>query len=173
MNVKDYIASIPNFPQEPVIFRDITPLLADGHAFRQVCDLLIEYAKKTGAELVVAPESRGYFFGSAISYELEIGCVPVRKPGKLPRETISESYDLEYGSNTLEMHKDAIKPGQKVLIVDDLLATGGTVEATCKLVERLGGIVVGIAFIIELPDLHGRDLLSQYDIYALCAYEGE
>ncbi len=170
MNLKDYVASIPDFPSKGILFRDITPLMADGNAFREACDKLIDYARKVGAEVVAGPESRGFIFGCPVANELKIGFVPVRKPGKLPRKTISYKYDLEYGSNELHMHADAIKPGQKVLIVDDLLATGGTVEATAKMVEELGGEVVGCAFLIELEGLGGREKLNGYDVYTLMKY---
>ena len=173
MDLTNYVASIQDFPIEGILFRDITPVMQDGDAFRYACDELIKYAKKIGAEVVVGPESRGFIFGCPVAYELNIGFVPVRKPNKLPRKTISYSYDLEYGSNTLEIHEDAIKPGQKVLIIDDLLATGGTTEAAIKLVEKLGGEVVGCAFLIELVDLKGREKLSKYNIKALMQYEGE
>ena len=170
MNLKDYVASIPDFPSEGILFRDITPLMADGEAFKEACDFLIDYAKEKKADVIVGPESRGFIFGCPVSYELKIGFVPVRKPNKLPRKTISYKYDLEYGSNELHIHCDAIKPGQRVLIIDDLLATGGTVEATIKLVEELGGIVVGCGFLIELEELGGRQLLKDYDVYALMKY---
>ncbi|MBR3265659.1 MAG: adenine phosphoribosyltransferase [Erysipelotrichaceae bacterium] len=170
MDIKDYVASIPDFPIEGILFRDITPLMADGEAFHQACEELIEYARKIGAEVVVGPESRGFIFGCPVAHELHIGFVPVRKPNKLPRETISYKYDLEYGSNELFMHADAIKKGQKVLIIDDLLATGGTVAATIKLVEMLGGEVVGCAFLIELTDLKGREALKGYDVYTMLQY---
>ena len=170
MNLCDYVASIANFPQEGILFRDITPLMADGEAFKYACDLIIDYAKKVGAEVVAGPESRGFIVGCPVAYELGIGFVPVRKPNKLPRETISLEYSLEYGTNTLEMHKDAIKPGQKVLIIDDLLATGGTVEASAKMIESLGGEVVGCAFLIELEDLKGREKLANYDVFAAMKY---
>ncbi|MBO4358649.1 MAG: adenine phosphoribosyltransferase [Erysipelotrichaceae bacterium] len=170
MNLKDYIASIPDFPQEGILFRDITPLMADGEAFHEACAQLIEYAKKVGAEVVAGPESRGFIFGCPVANELKIGFVPVRKPNKLPRKTISYKYDLEYGTNELHMHADAIQKGQKVLIIDDLLATGGTVEATIKLVEELGGEVVGCAFLIELEDLKGREVLKDYDVFTLMKY---
>ena len=170
MDIKDYVASIPDFPIEGILFRDITPLMADGEAFHQACEELIEYARKIGAEVVVGPESRGFIFGCPVAHELHIGFVPVRKPNKLPRETISYKYDLEYGSNELFMHADAIKKGQKVLLVDDLLATGGTVAATIKLVEMLGGEVVGCAFLIELTDLKGREALKGYDVYTMLQY---
>ena len=170
MNLNDYVASIPDFPSKGILFRDITPLMADGEAFRYACDELTAYAKKVGAEVVAGPESRGFIFGCPVAYNLGIGFVPVRKPNKLPRKTISVTYDLEYGTNELHMHEDAIRPGQKVLIIDDLLATGGTVDATIKLVEQLGGEVVGCAFLIELEDLKGREALSGYDVFTLMKY---
>lgn len=170
MNLNDYVATIPDFPQKGILFRDITPLMQDGEAFAYACDDLIEYAKRIGAEIVVGPESRGFIFGCPISKELHIGFVPVRKPNKLPRKTISCSYDLEYGTNELHIHADAIKKGQKVLIIDDLLATGGTVEATIKLVEQLGGEVVGCGFLIELVDLKGRERLKGYDVHTMMKY---
>ncbi|MBQ6334341.1 MAG: adenine phosphoribosyltransferase [Erysipelotrichaceae bacterium] len=170
MNLRDYVATIPDFPSEGILFRDITPLMADGEAFHEACNDLIEYAKKIGAQVVAGPESRGFIFGCPVAHELKIGFVPVRKPNKLPRKTISYKYDLEYGSNELHIHADAIKPGQKVLIIDDLLATGGTVEATAKMIEELGGEVVGCAFLIELESLGGREKLSNYDVYTLMKY---
>ncbi len=170
MDLKDYIASIKDFPIEGVLFRDITPLMSDGPAFQEACDLIIDYAKSVGTEVIVGPESRGFIFGCPVAYALKIGFVPIRKPGKLPRETASYKYDLEYGSNELHIHKDGIKKGQKVLIVDDLLATGGTVDATIKLVEQLGGEVVGCAFLIELMDLKGRNLLLDHDIFTVMQY---
>ena len=170
MNLKDYVASIPDFPQEGILFRDITPLMADGEAFHYACEELIDYAKKVGAQVVAGPESRGFIFGCPVAHELKIGFVPVRKPNKLPRKTISYKYDLEYGSNELHMHADAVKPGQKVLIIDDLLATGGTVEATAKMIEELGGEVVGCAFLIELEGLGGREKLNKYDVFTLMKY---
>ncbi|MBQ1289446.1 MAG: adenine phosphoribosyltransferase [Erysipelotrichaceae bacterium] len=170
MNLNDYVASIQDFPVEGILFRDITPLMQDGAAFHEACRQLIEYAKKIGAEVIVGPESRGFIFGCPVAYELNIGFVPVRKPNKLPRKTVSVKYDLEYGSNELHMHEDSIKPGQKVLIIDDLLATGGTVEATVKLIEKLGGEVAGCAFLIELEDLKGRERLKDYDVFTLMTY---
>lgn len=173
MNYKDYIANVPGFPKEGILFRDITPLMQNGKVFSSVCDDLIKFAKEIKAEVVVGPESRGFIFGCPIAKELGIGFIPVRKPNKLPRETISVDYELEYGKNTLCMHKDAIKPGQKVLFVDDLLATGGTVDASIKLVESLGGVVVGCAFLIELVDLKGREKLKGYNVKTLMEFEGE
>ena len=170
MDLSKYIADVKDFPKEGILFRDITPLMQDGEAFSEACNQLIDFAKEIGANLVVGPESRGFIFGCPISHELNIGFVPVRKPNKLPRKTISYKYDLEYGSNELHMHIDSVKKGQKVLIVDDLLATGGTVEATIKMVEELGGEVVGCAFLIELVDLKGRDRLSNYKVKTLIKY---
>ena len=171
MDLKKYIASIPDFPQPGVLFRDITPLMGDGEAFHEATSRIQAYAESIGAQVVVGPESRGFIFGCPVAANMHIGFVPVRKPGKLPRETISYRYDLEYGSNELHLHKDAIRPGQKVLIVDDLLATGGTVKATIRLVEELGGVVVGCAFLIELLGLEGRKSLEGYDVFTLMAYE--
>lgn len=173
MDLREYIASIEGFPKEGIIFRDVTPLLADGDAFHDACDRLIEFARRLEADVIVGPESRGFMFGCPVSYALGVGFVPVRKPNKLPRKTLSCSYDLEYGSNTLEMHVDGIRPGQRVIIIDDLLATGGTVEATVKMIKELGGEPVGCAFIIELSDLHGRDALSGMEVLSLLTYEGE
>lgn len=170
MDYKKYIASVPNFPIEGIMFRDITPLMANGEAFQAACDELTIFAKEVGAEVVAGPESRGFIFGCPIAYQMQIGFVPIRKPGKLPRETIDVSYDLEYGSNALSMHKDAIKKGQKVLIVDDLLATGGTIKASIEMIEQLGGEVVGLAFLIELTDLNGREKLENYKIKTLMQY---
>lgn len=170
MNLKDYIASIPDFPMEGILFRDITPLMLDGKAFKQACDEMVVFAKKVGATVIVGPEARGFIFGCPVAYALGIGFAPVRKPGKLPRETVSVSYDLEYGSNTLSLHSDAVKPGDKVLVIDDLLATGGTVEATVELVKKLGGEVVGCAFFIELEDLKGKDKLSGIPLHITLKY---
>ena len=167
MDLKKYVASIENYPKEGIIFRDITPLMNDGEAYKYATEKIVEFAKNHHIDIVVGPEARGFIFGCPVSYALGVGFVPVRKPGKLPREVIEYAYDLEYGSNKLCLHKDSIKPGQKVLVVDDLLATGGTVEATIKLVEELGGIVVGIAFLIELDGLNGMDKLQGYDVLIL------
>jgi len=170
MDLSKYIVSIPNYPIEGILFRDITPLMNDGEAFNETCRLLTEEAKRLGAQMIVGPESRGFIFGCPVAYNLGIGFVPARKPNKLPRETVSYTYDLEYGTNTLELHKDSIKPGQKVFIIDDLLATGGTIEAAIKLVEKLGGEVVGCGFLIELVDLKGRDRLKGYNVFSLLKY---
>lgn len=170
MDLKDYIASIPNYPKEGIVFRDISPLMADGDAYREATHEIVEYAREKKIDMVVGPEARGFIVGCPVAYEMNVGFAPVRKPGKLPRETIEVTYDKEYGQDTLTIHKDAIQPGQRVLITDDLLATGGTIEATIKLVEELGGIVVGCAFLIELKELHGRDRIQGYDVKVLMEY---
>lgn len=170
MELNKYIATIEGFPKEGISFKDITPLLQDGDAFNYTINKLIEFAKKLGADVIVGPESRGFIFGTPVAFGLNIGFVPIRKPGKLPRKTIEYNYDLEYGSNTLCMHLDAIKPGQKVVIIDDLLATGGTVEAAIKLIEKLGGEVVGLAFLIELDELKGREKLKGHEVLSLLHY---
>jgi adenine phosphoribosyltransferase len=170
MDLKKHIALVEDYPKEGIKFRDITPLLANGEAFKYATDKIVKYATDKNIDIIVGPEARGFIFGCPVSYALEVGFAPVRKPGKLPRETVEYKYDLEYGSNTLCMHKDAIKPGQRVLIVDDLLATGGTVEATVKIIEELGGVVAGMAFLIELDGLNGRQNLEGYDIMTLMKY---
>ncbi len=171
MKLENYITSIQDYPIEGVLFRDITTLIQDGKAFAYACEQIKQFALQVGADVIVGPESRGFIFGCPVATQLEIGFVPVRKPNKLPRETESVTYDLEYGSNELHIHKDAIKQGQKVLIVDDLLATGGTIAGSIKLVEKLGGEVVGCSFLIELQDLNGRENLKGYEIQSLISYE--
>lgn len=170
MDLKQYIANVPNFPKEGIIFRDISPLMADGKAYQYATQQIVDYAKKIGAEMIVGPEARGFIVGCPVAYKLGIGFTPARKKGKLPRETVSVQYGLEYGTDELHLHKDAIKPGQKVLICDDLLATGGTMVAAAELVEKLGGEVVGMAFLVELLDLNGRNKLKGYDILTLTGY---
>lgn len=170
MDLKKYITDIPDFPEPGVLFRDVTPLLADKDAYHEAIRLLTDFAKEKNVDIVVGPEARGFLFGCPVALSLECGFVPVRKPGKLPREVISQTYELEYGSNEIQMHSDSIQPGQNVLIVDDLLATGGTVEATVSLIEKMGGNVVGIAFLIELEALKGRELLKNYDVYSVLKY---
>ncbi|MCY3046055.1 adenine phosphoribosyltransferase [Aerococcus urinae] len=170
MNLKDYIKDIPNFPEEGIIFRDITPLLQDPEAFQYAVNKIADFAREKSVDVIIGPEARGFIVGCPVAYDLNKGFVPARKKNKLPREKVSIEYDLEYGSNTIEIHKDAIQPGQKVLIVDDLLATGGTIRGTKKLVEELGGEVVGAAFIIELEGLKGRQLISDLDILSLINY---
>ncbi|WP_155286592.1 adenine phosphoribosyltransferase [Lacticaseibacillus zhaodongensis] len=172
IDFKDYIASVPDFPEPGILFRDISPLMADGKAYGAATDAIADYAKNKGVEMIVGPEARGFIVGCPVAYKLGKGFAPARKKGKLPRETVSATYNLEYGTSTLYLQKDAIKPGQKVLVCDDLLATGGTIAATIELVEQLGGIVVGTAFIVELTDLHGRDKIKGYDMLALTQYAG-
>lgn len=170
LDLKDYIASIPDYPEKGVIFRDISPLMADGDAYQQATNEIVQYAREKNVEMIVGPEARGFIVGCPVAYELGVGFAPARKKGKLPRETISATYDLEYGTAELQLQKLAIKPGQRVLVTDDLLATGGTISATIEMVERLGGIVVGTAFIIELSALHGRDKIKNYDMLSLIKY---
>lgn len=170
MDLKKYIASVENFPSEGILFRDITPLMADGQAYAYATKQFTRLAQELNAEVIVGPEARGFIFGCPVATNLEMGFIPVRKPNKLPRETIEVSYDLEYGSNTLSMHHDAIKKGQKVVIIDDLLATGGTIKATINLVEQMGGIVVGCLFLIELCNLKGRELIGNYPVHSLMKY---
>ena len=172
MNLKEYIASVPNYPKEGIIFRDISPLMANGKAYQYATQQIVDYARKIGAEMIVGPEARGFIVGCPVAFELGIGFAPVRKPGKLPREVISADYEKEYGVDTLCMHADAIKPGQRVLIVDDLLATGGTVKATIEMIERLGGVVAGCAFLIELDGLNGREAIEGYDAKVLMNFPG-
>lgn len=170
MDYKNYIEIVENYPKEGIQFKDITPLMNDGDAYRAAINEIVEYAKEKEVDIVVGPEARGFIIGCPVSYAVGIGFAPVRKEGKLPREVIKVDYGLEYGKDVLTIHKDAIKPGQRVLITDDLLATGGTIEATIKLVEELGGIVVGCAFIIELSYLNGMDKLKDYDVLTLMSY---
>jgi adenine phosphoribosyltransferase len=164
------IRDVPDFPKEGIVFKDITTLLKEPEAIRKAGELLLGFAKDLQVDVVVGIESRGFMFGMFLAQNLNVGFVPVRKPGKLPSQTISYTYDLEYGSDTLEIHTDAIRTGQKVLIHDDLLATGGTAEAACKLVEKAGGEVIQLSFLVELTFLNGRDKLSQYDVKAIIQY---
>jgi len=170
--LEDYVISIPDFPQEGIIFRDVTGILQEADGLRLSVDAIIENLKGVDFDVVVGPESRGFIFGVPVAYALNKPFVPIRKKGKLPRATIEESYDLEYGQATIEIHEDAIKPGQRVVIVDDLIATGGTSEANIKLVERLGGKVVKLEFVIELAGLKGREKLKGYDVDSLIVYPG-
>ncbi len=170
MDYKEHITIVDNWPIDGVEFKDITPLMANGEAYKNAVDDIIAYAKEKKADLIVGPEARGFIIGCPVAYALETGFAPVRKAGKLPREVIEVDYGLEYGENVLTIHKDAITEGQRVLITDDLLATGGTIEATIKLVESLGGIVVGCAFLIELAYLDGMSKLKDYDVLTLMTY---
>ncbi|MDP3130364.1 MAG: adenine phosphoribosyltransferase [Bacillota bacterium] len=170
MRFEDYIKNVPDFPIPGIQFKDITTLIADPVAFKAAVDELAQFVRDQKAELVVGPDARGFIVGSAVAYAAHVGFIPVRKPGKLPRETISYDYDLEYGKNTLCMHKDAVRPGQKVVIIDDLLATGGTMDATIRLIEAAGGIVVGLGFLIELVDLNGKLRLKNLPVKTLIQY---
>lgn len=173
MNVKDYIASIPGFPKEGIIFRDITPILETPKVMRYVVDEFTNFVKETKADLILGPEARGFLFGAPVALEADLPFAPVRKPGKLPRDTIEEEYELEYGTDKLCIHEDVIKPGQKVVVIDDLLATGGTVEAIVRMVKKMGGEVVGICFVIELDDLKGMEKFKDIPVCVLSHFEGE
>ncbi|HDN80361.1 MAG: adenine phosphoribosyltransferase [Chloroflexi bacterium] len=170
MDLAQYIRDIPDWPKPGVLFKDITTLLKEPEAFREAVDRLAEPFMDKDIDLVVSVEARGFIFGGALAYKLGAGFVPARKPGKLPAETIREEYALEYGTDALEIHKDAIKPGQKVLLFDDVLATGGTLSAAARLIERLGGEVVGVSLLIDLTFLKGREKLKKYPIYSLIEY---
>lgn len=168
--VKEIIRDVPDFPTPGVLFRDITPILQDPSAFREVVDSLAECVKPTKPDVIVGIESRGFIFGAPVAVQLGVGFVPIRKAGKLPSDTICAEYALEYGTNVVEIHRDAIAPGMKVAVVDDLLATGGTAKAAVELVEELGGIIEGLNFLIELEFLRGREILQGYDICTLVKY---
>ena len=170
--LEDYVTAIPDFPEKGIIFRDITTILQDKDGLKLAIDGMAEKLEGTDYDLIAGPESRGFIFGTPLAYRVNKGFVMIRKKGKLPRETISEEYELEYGRACIEVHKDAIKPGQKVVLVDDLIATGGSAAASIKLIERLGGKVVKVLFVIELKGLKGRDKLKGYDVESLIAYEG-
>jgi adenine phosphoribosyltransferase len=170
MDLKEYIRDIPDFPKPGIVFKDITPLWRNKHAFANAVDSIADKYYSKGIDIVVGIEARGFIMGATIAYKLGTGFVPVRKPGKLPYKTVSASYELEYGTDALEIHEDAIGHGDNVLIVDDLLATGGTAEAVIKLVKQLGGVVVGVEFIVELTFLNGRDKLKGYNVSALIKF---
>lgn len=170
--MKDYVTEIPDFPKKGILFRDITTILSSPDGFRMAIDGLVDLLKDVDFDLVVGTESRGFIFGAPVAYALNKGFILVRKKGKLPRETVSESYDLEYGQAEIEMHTDAIKPGQRVVLIDDLIATGGTTEAVVKLVEKEGGVVVKALFVMELAGLKGREKLDGIDVESLIVYEG-
>lgn len=169
--LEDYVRSIPDFPEPGIIFRDVTSVLQEADGLQLSIDGIMDKLKGVDFDVVVGPESRGFIFGVPVAYNMKKGFVPVRKKGKLPCETVSMEYDLEYGSAVIEMHKDSIKPGQKVVIIDDLIATGGTIEAITKLVEQLGGEVVKIVFLMELAGLDGRRKLAKYDVDSVIRYE--
>ena len=171
--IEEYVRAIPDFPEPGIVFRDVTSVLMDPDGLALAIDSMKDKLKDVDFDVVVGTESRGFMFGVPIAYEMHKGFVPVRKKGKLPMETIEQSYDLEYGSATVEMHTDSIKPGQKVVVVDDLIATGGTIEASIKMIERLGGVVVKVIFLMELAGLKGRDKLQGYDVESVIIYEGK
>ena len=173
MDLKDAIRSIPDWPIEGVIFRDLTTLMQNPEAYRNACDVFYNRYKNMNIDKVVGIDARGFVFGAVLAYQLNVGFVPVRKKGKLPYKTVSEHYTLEYGNNTVEMHEDAITEGEKIVIIDDLIATGGTIEAAVKLVKKLGGDILECGFIVELPDLKGREKIKDQKIFAICEFEGE
>ena len=171
--LEDYVVTIPDFPEPGIMFRDITSVIQDPDGLKLAVDGLVGLLKDTEYDLVVGPESRGFIFGVPVAYLQGKGFIPVRKKGKLPRKTVSQKYDLEYGQAEIEIHVDAVKPGQRVVIVDDLIATGGSAEAAAKLVEQLGGEVVKLIFVMELAGLNGREKLKKYDVESLITYEGK
>ena len=171
--VEEYIRTIPDFPEEGIMFRDVTTVLQDASGFQLAIDEMQKLLTDTDFDVIVGAESRGFIFGAPLAYNMKKAFVPVRKKGKLPCETVEATYDLEYGTATVEMHKDSILPGQKVVIVDDLIATGGTIEAAAKLVEQLGGEVVKIVFLLELAGLEGRKRLSKYEVETVVTYPGK
>ena len=171
--LEDYVVTIPDFPEPGIMFRDITSVIQDPAGLKLAVDGLTDLVRDLDFDLVIGPESRGFIFGVPVAYLLGKGFVPVRKKGKLPRETVSQKYDLEYGQAEVEIHKDAVRPGQKVVIVDDLIATGGSAEAAAKLVEKLGGQVVRMVFVMELAGLEGRKKLDGYDVESLIVYPGK
>lgn len=171
MNFKDKIAIVEGFPKEGISFKDITPLIGDGEAFKELIDVMTKKLKDLDIKYIAGPEARGFIFGVPLAYSLGVGFIPIRKKGKLPQETVSITYDLEYGNDTLEIHKNAFEKGSRIALVDDLLATGGTISACAKLIELAGGEVVCIDFIIELTELHGRDKLTGYQVESLVQYD--
>jgi len=173
MDLKSLIRDVPDFPIKGIVFKDITTLLKDSAGLKDAGNQLLELAKGKGINKVVGIESRGFIYGALLADKLGVGFVPVRKPGKLPAETICETYTLEYGEDKIEIHKDAIEPGDKILLHDDLLATGGTMEAAVKLIEKMGGEVTQISFLIELTFLKGREKLNKYDVHSLILYDSE
>ena len=173
MDIKKSIRSINDWPEKGVIFRDLTTLMKDPDVFVKTCDILFERYQGEKIDKVVGIDARGFVFGAVVAYKLHVGFVPIRKKGKLPCETLSESYSLEYGENVVEIHRDAIKEGEKILIIDDLLATGGTMEACVSLVKRLGGDILECGFVAELPDLNGRAKLPGVDVFSMVEFQGE
>jgi adenine phosphoribosyltransferase len=170
LDLRSKIRDVPDFPKEGIVFKDVMPLIADAEYFRETIRQLAEWARPREPDLILGAEARGFIFGAALAYELGAGFVAARKPGKLPWETVSATYALEYGTDSLEMHRDAVEPGSKVIVLDDVLATGGTARAKVELVEGLGGTVVGVLFLIELTFLHGRERLEGHDVHSLIQY---
>ncbi len=170
LDLRTMIRDVPDFPKQGIVFKDVMPLIADPSAFRETIDRLAAWAGPRTPDVILGAEARGFIFGGALAYALGCGFVPARKPGKLPWETVEATFDLEYGTDTLQVHKDALGSGSRVIVLDDVLATGGTANAKIELVERLGGVVVGALFVIELGFLHGRDRLDGYDVHALVEY---
>ena len=173
MSIKDKIRTVPHWPIEGVMFRDITTLIQDPEGLRETCDAFYERYKDMQIDKIVGIDARGFIFGTVLAYQLNVGFVPVRKKGKLPYKTIEAAYTLEYGENIVEMHEDAIQKGEKVVIVDDLIATGGTIEAAVALVKQLGGDILECGFVVELPDLNGREKIKNQKIFSMCDFEGE
>jgi len=173
MELADYIRNVPDFPKKGIGFKDITTLLKEGNAFRETIDLIFNYFQTSGIDSIAGIEARGFILGAALSYKWNKGFIPLRKPGKLPAETIKEEYSLEYGTDAIEMHTDAVQKGDRILLVDDLLATGGTIKAACNLIEKCEGIIAGIALLVELDFLKGRDKISHYNILSLIHYDSE
>jgi len=170
LDLRDRIRDVPDFPSAGIVFKDIMPLIADPEYFAESIRLLADWARPRNPDLILGAEARGFIFGAALAYELGAGFITARKPGKLPRETVEATYDLEYGTDSLQVHRDAVPPGARVIVLDDVLATGGTARAKVELVEGLGGIVAGVLFVIELDFLNGRERLSGYDVYSLLHY---
>jgi adenine phosphoribosyltransferase len=170
LDLRDRIRDVPDFPTEGVVFKDLMPLIADPEYFTETIDRLAEWARPREPALIFGAEARGFIFGAALAYALGAGFIAARKPGKLPRETLEATYDLEYGTDSLQVHRDAISRGARVVVLDDVLATGGTAKAKVELVEGLGGVVAGVLFVIELEFLHGRDRLASYDVHSLIQY---
>ncbi len=171
--IKSKIRTVPDWPKKGIMFRDITTLIKDPAGLRAACTALADHYRGTPIDVVAGIESRGFIFGAVVALMLEKGFIPFRKPGKLPAKTVRQAYDLEYGTDAIEIHEDAISKGTRVLVVDDLIATGGTVKAACQLVENLGGVVAGCAFVVELPSLGGRKKLARYDLFSLTEFEGD
>jgi len=170
IDLREKVRDVPDFPQPGIVFKDIMPLVADPAAFRQTVDDLAAWSRERQPDIILGAEARGFIFGGALAYALGCGFVTARKPGKLPWRTVEATYDLEYGTDRLQIHEDAVGAGQRVIVLDDVLATGGTARAKCELVERVGGIVVGVLFVIELEFLHGREKLADYDVHSLIGY---